>query len=60
MLRAEPQQVRPVGLSELGRLDEIDIVVTDSGLTAADRESIVSAGCKLIVAPEPEAVARPA
>ena len=37
-------------LTQLGKLDEIDVVVTDDGLTDQHREMIREAGCELIVA----------
>jgi len=39
-------------LSRLGPLAEIDIVVTDPGITAEQREQVLAAGCELIVAEE--------
>jgi DeoR/GlpR family transcriptional regulator of sugar metabolism len=37
-------------LSRLGTLSEVDIVVSDPGLTASQREQVQSAGCQLIIA----------
>lgn len=36
-------------LSQLGPLEEVDIVVTDPGITPQQREQVQSAGCQLIV-----------
>ena len=37
-------------LSKLGRLDEVDVVVTDAEPSAADRKMIDAAGCRLVIA----------
>ena len=37
-------------LARLGGLDEVDVVVTDAGLSEERREQVRSAGCELIVA----------
>jgi DeoR family fructose operon transcriptional repressor len=37
-------------LTRLGSLSEVDIVVSDSGLTESQREQVSSAGCQLIIA----------
>jgi DeoR/GlpR family transcriptional regulator of sugar metabolism len=37
-------------LTQLGKLDEIDVVVTDNGLSEAHRAMVRDAGCELIVA----------
>ncbi|HET6246285.1 MAG TPA: DeoR/GlpR family DNA-binding transcription regulator [Tepidisphaeraceae bacterium] len=39
-------------LSRLGPLSEVDIVVTDAGITAEQREQVEKAGCQLIIARE--------
>jgi DeoR family ulaG and ulaABCDEF operon transcriptional repressor len=48
-------------LSRLGPLNEIDIVVTDAGVTSEQREQVEKAGCQLIIAEgaERDAVTHP-
>jgi DeoR family transcriptional regulator, fructose operon transcriptional repressor len=52
VLLADSGKFGQQALSSLGPLSEIDIVVTDAGVTQEQQEQIRAAGCKLIVAEE--------
>ncbi len=54
VLLADSTKFGQQALAALGRLDEIDIVVSDSELSEAHQEQVRSAGCKLILAPATE------
>ena len=56
VLLADSSKFGQQALSQLCRLDEIDVVVSDAGVAAEHREQLIrAAGCELIVAEEPEA-----
>jgi DeoR/GlpR family transcriptional regulator of sugar metabolism len=50
VLLADSTKFGQQALAQLGKLDEIDVVVTDRGLSEAHREQVRAAGCDLIVA----------
>jgi DeoR family fructose operon transcriptional repressor len=50
ILLADSSKFGQQALARLGKLDEIDVVVTDSSLADEHRERIRAAGCELIVA----------
>jgi DeoR/GlpR family transcriptional regulator of sugar metabolism len=52
VMLADSSKFGQQALSALCRLDEIDIVVTDPGLSAEYRQSVIDAGAELIVAEE--------
>ena len=54
VLLADSSKFGQQALSTLCRLDEIDVVVSDAGLSAEHREAVRAAGCELIVVEEPE------
>ena len=55
VLLADSGKFGQQALSQLGPLDEIDIVVSDPGLTEDQRKQIVDAGCQLIISEPPPA-----
>jgi DeoR/GlpR family transcriptional regulator of sugar metabolism len=52
VLLADSSKFGQQALSRLGRLDEIDMIVSDTGLVPEHREQVAAAGCRLIVADE--------
>src|SRR5688500_1887705 len=52
VLLADSSKFGQQALSQLGRLDEVDVVVTDSELPDEHRAQVRAAGCELIVAGE--------
>src|SRR5687768_5295327 len=50
VLLADSTKFGQQALAQLGKLDEVDIVVTDSTLSEEHREQVRAAGCELIVA----------
>jgi DeoR/GlpR family transcriptional regulator of sugar metabolism len=50
VLLADSTKFGQQALAQLGKLDEIDVVVTDAGLSEPHREQVRAAGCELIVA----------
>ncbi len=50
VLLADSSKFGQQALSRLGSLDEIDVVVSDAGLTGEHRDAVKAAGCELIVA----------
>ena len=52
VLLADSEKFGQQALAELCNLSEIDVVVTEEGLTAEHRKAIEGAGCELIVAGE--------
>ncbi len=53
VLLADSGKFGQQALSRLGSLSEIDVVVSDSGLSAEHQKQIRDAGCELILAPSP-------
>jgi DeoR/GlpR family transcriptional regulator of sugar metabolism len=52
VLLADSTKFGQQALAQLGKLNEIDIVVTDSNLPDQHRDQVRAAGCELIVAPQ--------
>jgi DeoR/GlpR family transcriptional regulator of sugar metabolism len=50
VLLADATKFGQQALAQLGKLDEVDVVVTDAALSEAHREQVRAAGCELIVA----------
>ena len=50
VLLADSTKFGQQALAQLGKLDEVDVVVTDSSLSDEHREHVRAAGCELIVA----------
>src|SRR5688572_13220686 len=50
VLLADATKFGQQALAQLGKLDEVDVVVTDSALSEEHREQVRAAGCELIVA----------
>jgi DeoR family transcriptional regulator, fructose operon transcriptional repressor len=50
VLLADATKFGQQALAQLGKLDEVDVVVTDSDLSEAHREQVRLAGCELVVA----------
>jgi DeoR/GlpR family transcriptional regulator of sugar metabolism len=50
VLLADSTKFGQQALAQLGKLDEVDVVVTDSGLNDGHRQQVRDAGCELIVA----------
>ena len=55
VLLADSGKFGQQALSRLGPLDEIDIVVSDPGLTQDQRQQVLDAGCQLIISEPPPA-----
>jgi DeoR family fructose operon transcriptional repressor len=51
VLLADSSKFGQQALSRLGGLDEIDILVSDEGLSETHRQQAIDAGCQLIIAP---------
>jgi DeoR family fructose operon transcriptional repressor len=50
VLLADSTKFGQQALAQLGKLEEVDVVVTDSAISELHREHVVDAGCELIVA----------
>jgi DeoR/GlpR family transcriptional regulator of sugar metabolism len=50
ILLADATKFGQQALAQLGKLDEVDIIVTDASLSSDHREQIRAAGCELIIA----------